>query len=111
VSNMSLTEKKCVPCEGGILPFTREKAEEYLKMVEGWNLIDGSIEREFQLKNFKEALAFINKVGNLAESEGHHPDVLLHSYRKVKLTLSTHVIRGLSLNDFILAAKIDMLER
>jgi len=111
VSAVSLAEKKCTPCEGGIPPFTREEAEEYLKRVEGWNLTDGTIEKDFQFKNFKEALAFINRVGDLAESEGHHPDILLHNYRRAKIMLSTHVIKGLSVNDFIMAAKTDKLER
>lgn len=108
---MSLTEKKCVPCEGGIPPFTKEEAKKYLKKVEVWALIDGAIEKKFQFIDFKHALSFVNKVGNLAESEGHHPDILLHQYRNVKMSLSTHAIKGISLNDFILAAKIDEIVR
>ncbi len=108
---MSLIEKKCVPCEGGIPPFTKAEAEKYLEKVEGWSLNDGAIEKEFQFTDFKHALSFVNKVGNLAESEGHHPDILLHQFNNVKISLSTHVIKGLSLNDFILAAKIDDIVR
>ena len=69
------------------------------------------IEKEYKFKNFKEALEFVNKVGELAESEGHHPDINLHGWNKVKLTLSTHAIGGLSENDFILASKIDRVRR
>lgn len=76
--------------------------------LSGWADFDERwIEKEYKFKNFKEALAFVNKVGDIAESEGHHPDINLHGWNKVKLTLSTHAISGLSENDFILASKID----
>ena len=106
-----LIQQKCVPCEGGTKPFTRTEFTQYLPSVPGWTAIndDKAIVRDFKFKNFKEALAFVNKVGELAESEGHHPDINLHNWRKVKLTLSTHAIGGLSINDFILAAKVDRL--
>lgn len=105
-----LTEQHCVPCEGGIPPLTRELAEPQLKDIPGWTLSDDakSISREFTFKDFPEALAFINKVGALAESEGHHPDIHWW-WNKVKLELSTHAINGLSSNDFILSAKINQL--
>ncbi len=107
---MDLTQKKCVACEGGVEPFTKEQAAEYLKETPGWRILpDGlKIEREFKFKNFKESMAFVNKVADLAESEGHHPDIHI-LYNHVHLELSTHAIGGLSENDFILAAKINRL--
>ncbi len=104
-----LKHKKCVPCEGGVKPLTPDEYGAYLRTeLDGWvDVNKKKIEKEYKFKNFKEALAFVNKVGELAESEGHHPDIYLFSWNKVKLTLSTHAIGGLSENDFILASKID----
>ena len=106
-----LSDKKCVACEGGIPPLTREEIAKYHPEVPEWKVANDelSISREFVFKNFKEALTFVNKVGTLAEEEGHHPDINLYAYKKVLITLSTHAIRGLSENDFILAAKINLL--
>ena len=105
-----LTKKKCEPCEGGILAMTRTEFTPYLEQVSEWIVIDEkALERDFSFKNFKEALAFINDVGAIAEEEGHHPDMFLHGWNKVKFTVSTHAVGGLSVNDFILAAKIDEL--
>ncbi len=104
-----LTKKHCVPCEGGTLPITKEYAAEYLERVPGWSSPDNlKIVKEFKFKDFKEAMAFINKVAEIAEAEGHHPDIYIF-YNKVRLELSTHAIHGLSENDFILAAKIDAI--
>jgi 4a-hydroxytetrahydrobiopterin dehydratase len=104
-----LTKKKCVPCEGGVPSFEPKHADEYLRYTSGWKTVDyKSIEREFFFKDFKEAMAFINKVAKIAESEGHHPDIYIF-YNKVRLANSTHAISGLSENDFILAAKINKL--
>lgn len=106
----NLTSHHCVPCEGGTLPLTREECSVYLDQVKEWTVLnDLVLEREFSLKNFKAALAFINKIGEVAESEGHHPDLLLHDYKKVTVTLTTHAIKGLSINDFVMASKIDQL--
>ena len=106
----NLTDKKCVPCEGGMKPLERNEFSKYLNDVPDWTVVeDKKIEKEFKFKTFKEALGFINKVGELAEEEGHHPDVYLHGYNKVKFTLSTHAIGGFSENDFIMAAKINTL--
>lgn len=83
-----------------------------LKEVENWILIDDKkIEKTFSFKNFKEALEFVNKVGEVAESEGHHPNIYIFSFNKVKIDLYTHNIDGLSENDFILASKIDDILR
>lgn len=104
-----LKDKKCVPCEGGVKPLTPDEYGAYLRTaISGWHDVDEKqIEKEYTCKDFKEALAFVNRVGALAESEGHHPDINLHGWNKVKLTLTTHAIGGLSENDFILASKID----
>lgn len=108
-----LTHQKCVPCEGGTKPLTREEFDVYIDQVKDWNVTtsDKKLEREFVFKNFKEALNFVNQIGAIAEQEGHHPDINLYNYKKVKITLSTHAIGGLSVNDFILAVKIDELEQ
>ena len=105
-----LSDKKCVPCEGGLDPMTREDFEVYLEQVVGWTIRDDKfIEREFQFKDFVEAMAWVNKVAEIAEAEGHHPDIYIHGWNNVKITLWTHAIGGLSINDFVVATKIDRL--
>ena len=103
---MNLEKQKCVPCEGGVEPLTKEEAEKLLTQVRGWKLDKNTIRKEFSFKDFKEAIGFVNKVAEIAESEGHHPDIMIW-YRVVTLVLTTHAINGLSINDFVLAAKID----
>ncbi len=107
---MDLTQKKCVVCEGAETPLIRAEAEIFLKQTPGWIISDDGkkISREFQFKDFRESMAFINKVAEIAESEGHHPDTHCF-YSRVKLELWTHAIDGLFENDFIVAAKIDQL--
>lgn len=106
----TLSQKHCIPCEGGVDPIKGEKLQYYLPAVPNWLVIDEmKIERDFAFKDFKEAMQFVNKIADLAESEGHHPDIFLHNWRKVKITLMTHKIKGLFDNDFILAVKIDNL--
>lgn len=105
-----LTQQKCIPCEGNVKALTREQFSHYLPMVPSWTVVkDIKIERDFKFKNFAEAIEFINKVAKIAEDEGHHPDIFLHNWNRVRLSLTTHVINGLFLNDFILASKIDQL--
>jgi 4a-hydroxytetrahydrobiopterin dehydratase len=105
-----LIKKHCVPCEGGVEPLKGEKLQYYLPAVPEWTLVQEiKIERDFALKDFKEALEFVNRVGRLAEDEGHHPDIFLHNWRKVKITLMTHKINGLFDNDFIMAVKLNSL--
>lgn len=105
-----LLQQHCVPCEGGVDPLKGEKLKALTPAVPDWNVVaEKELEKEFKFKNFKEALSFINKVGELAENEGHHPDIDLHNWNKVTLRLSTHAIHGLSENDFILAVKSDQL--
>lgn len=109
---MDLTQKHCVPCEGGTPPLPDEKEDELVQQTPEWLLIrDGThkITRQFKFKNFKEALTFVNKVGELAELEGHHPDIKI-VYNKVQLDLFTHAVGGLSENDFIMAAKINNIK-
>ncbi len=104
-----LTNKKCVPCEGGVPPLTREEAEKLLAQVsDKWRLGEKSISADFKFKDFKESMAFVGKVAEIAEAEGHHPNIQIN-YNKVKIELWTHSIGGLSENDFILAAKIDSI--
>jgi len=104
-----LTEKRCVPCEGGMPPLKKAEVEIFLSQVPGWSLNGKWITKEFKFKNFVAAMKFVNRVADLAEQEGHHPDIHIH-YNIVRLDLWTHAIDGLSENDFILAAKIDALK-
>ena len=103
--------KKCVPCEGGVDPLTKAKAEEYLGLVPGWVLAQDvkHISRELEFKDFVSAMVFINELAKLAEAEGHHPDIHLTSWNHVQVVLWTHAIGGLSDNDFILAAKANQI--
>ena len=107
---MDFTKQRCVPCEGGEKPFDKNETDKYLSMVKEWSVEEGKkIKKEFKFKDFKEALNFVNKVGDIAESENHHPNIYLYGWNKVRITLTTHAIKGLSINDFILASKIDKL--
>ncbi len=106
----NLADKKCVPCEGGVPPLTQAQWQGMLAEIPSWEVRDGIVLiREFTFKNFSTALAFVNRLGGLAEKEGHHPDIFLHDWNQVRVSCSTHAIGGLSENDFILAAKIDSL--
>lgn len=106
---MNLLDQKCVPCEGGVDPMTKADAESMRDFhVKDWEISYDAknISKKFKFKDFKEALEFVNKVGAIAESEGHHPDIEL-GWGKVNITLTTHAIGGLSQNDFIVAAKVN----
>ena len=106
---MSLFEQKCEPCRIGTPPLSLEESQALLtELSSEWHLENEHLVRQFRFADFKSALAFTNKVGNVAENEGHHPDILL-SWGRVKITLWTHKIKGLSKSDFILAAKIDKI--
>lgn len=108
----NLAQKHCVPCGGGVEPLKGEKLQYYLPAVPEWVLVkEQMLERDFALRNFKEAMALVNRIADLAEEEGHHPDIFLHNWRKVKITLMTHKIKGLFDNDFIMAVKINNLYR
>ena len=108
---MNLNSKKCVPCKIGTPKLKVIEIKSYSKKIkQGWNIIrNHHMEKEFKFKNFKEAMGFTNKVGKIAEEEGHHPDIHL-SWGKVKIIIYTHKINGLHENDFILAAKIDKIK-
>ena len=108
-----LLQKKCVPCEGGVIPFDVSKIHKYQKKVDGWDILKNEknifqLYKKYKFKNFLESQIFINRVGEISENEGHHPDISFGwGYAEIKIT--THAIEGLSENDFILAAKIDQL--
>lgn len=107
---MDLKSKKCVPCEGGIKPLDRTRADEFLRELKGWEPDEPrrALHKRLRFRDFAQTIAFMNRVAALAETEGHHPDIEIH-YNVLDLNLSTHAISGLSENDFILAAKIDAL--
>jgi len=109
---INLTSKKCIPCSVGAPTLDEDEIREFMKSLkEGWEVIDNKkLKKTYKFRNFKEALDFTNKVGALAEEEGHHPDIHL-SWGKVVIELWTHKIGGLHENDFILAAKIDEINR
>jgi 4a-hydroxytetrahydrobiopterin dehydratase len=109
VSN-DLLSKTCVPCRGGVPPLTTVEAEAYLEQAPGWALVDDGrcIERTFTFKNFKEAMDFVAGVGNLAEAEGHHPDIGF-GWGWAKVSWQTKKTKGLHENDFIMAAKTNRL--
>ncbi len=111
---MSLSKKHCLPCTLNTRKFNRKEAEKYLSEIKNWQLegnftpeAGDKISKNYSFKNFKDALAFINKVGDLAEQQNHHPNILIHSWNKVRLEIYTHKNNGLTQNDFILAKKID----
>jgi 4a-hydroxytetrahydrobiopterin dehydratase len=106
-----LVTKKCRPCEGGVDPYSPELAKEQLERLDGWYLThDGQrIRKDWTVKNFMAGMEFFQQVAEVAEDDGHHPDLHLEGYRNVSIELWTHAIGGLSENDFILAAKIDQL--
>ncbi|MCA9112192.1 MAG: 4a-hydroxytetrahydrobiopterin dehydratase [Planctomycetaceae bacterium] len=105
----SLNEKSCQPCEGGVSPLSRDEVEHLLQEVDGWELTKDRtrIVCYWKTKDFMAAIEFLLRVAEVAETEGHHPDVHLTGYRHVLIELTTHAIDGLSENDFILARKID----
>ena len=108
-----LSKKKCIACDGGIPPFDISEIHKYLKKVDGWNVKSNEnkshyLIKEFKFKDFAESQNFVNKVGNIAEAENHHPDISFGwGYCSVKIF--THAIKGLAESDFILAAKIDKI--
>ena len=107
-----LARKSCHPCEGGVPALSAPEVRDHLSAVPAWRLTDDHkrLRREWRVKDFATALDFFNRIGHLAEEEGHHPDLHLTGYRNVAIELTTHALDGLSENDFILAAKIDQLQ-
>ena len=108
-----LFEKKCVPCEGGVPALDISEIHKYQKKIDGWDVIKNEknihfLEKKFTFKNFLDSQDFVNQVGKISESEGHHPDISFGwGYCNVKIF--THAIKGLAESDFILAAKIDKI--
>ena len=106
---MSLATKHCVPCRGGVPALAGAELDKMKAQVEGWEVIDGHhITKSFAFPDFRSALASVNRIGETAEQEGHHPDIFL-TWGKVEVKIWTHKINGLTESDFILAAKIDEL--
>ena len=105
-------DKKCVPCEAGLNPLSAAEALKLLEQTPGWELDESGqkIIRDYTTKDFMAAVAFIQDIANVAEAEGHHPDLHLTGYRNLRVVLSTHSIGGLSANDFIVASKIGALK-
>jgi 4a-hydroxytetrahydrobiopterin dehydratase len=107
---MSLAEKSCVPCKGGTPPLKGQALEDLHREVPDWEVInEHHLKRAFKFPDFMKALAFVNKVGEVAEKEGHHPDILL-GWGKAEVTTWTHSVDGLTESDFILAAKVDRIK-
>jgi len=108
-----LLNKKCIPCESGVLPFDFSEIHKYQKKIDGWDVKSNKnkiyfLEKNFKFKNFLDSQNFINKVGEISEKENHHPDISF-GWGYAKIVVTTHAIEGLSENDFILAAKIDQI--
>ena len=108
-----LRQKKCKPCEGGTPAIPAAQARDYLQGLEGWELSEDAtlIRKTYLMKNFMAAVKLIDQIAEIAEAEDHHPDLHLTGYRKLTIELSTHAIKGLSENDFILASKIEALPK
>lgn len=105
-----LSQKHCVPCEGGTKPLSPDEYGSFFRTLSDWEDLENTkIQKTYKFSNFKEALTFVNKVGEIAEEEQHHPNIYLFGWNKVRITLTTHAIKGLSENDFIMASKIDEL--
>lgn len=110
---VDLIKKKCVPCEGGVIPFDISEIHKYQKKVDGWNLTKNEkniffLEKNFKFQNFKDSQNFVNNVGKISEEEGHHPDIIF-GWGYAKVQIFTHKIKGLVESDFILAAKINKI--
>jgi 4a-hydroxytetrahydrobiopterin dehydratase len=105
-----LAEGACTPCRGGVPPLTAEEARRYLAQVTDWTLLDDGrkIERTYRFENFREALGFVQRAGELAEAQGHHPDIAF-GWGYATVSLQTKKIKGLHENDFIMAAKLDRI--
>ncbi len=111
--NNDLLNKKCVPCEGGAIPFDISEIHKYQKKVDGWDIVKNNkdtylLEKNFRFEDFIKSQDFVNLVGKISEKEGHHPDIYF-GWGYAKINITTHAIEGLSENDFILAAKIDQI--
>lgn len=108
---MDLKNKSCVPCEEGAPTLTPDAVKRHLEQVSDWVAYDNStkIKKELVFENFKQTIEFVNKIAELAEQEGHHSNLYIYDFKKLRVELWTHKINGLHQNDFILASKIDDL--
>jgi 4a-hydroxytetrahydrobiopterin dehydratase len=106
---MKLADRRCAPCRAGTPPVEPERAQRLLAELVGWRLEGGRLRRALGFADFLAAVRFVDAVAALAEEQGHHPDLHLHDWNQLDVTLSTHAIGGLSDNDFVLAAHIDRL--
>ena len=104
-----LAKKSCADCAGELAKLTTQQVDDFMTQVPGWRAEGDFLRKTFEFKDFLSAMAFLNKVAEVAEAEGHHPDFRLHSWNKVDFEIQTHDIGGLSVNDFIVAAKIDQV--
>jgi 4a-hydroxytetrahydrobiopterin dehydratase len=106
---MALADQTCIPCRGGTPPLPPEETQSLARQVDGWAVVENHhLEKERRFPDFKTALAFVDAVGAVAEAQGHHPDIYL-AWGKVRVTIWTHKIDGLTESDFVLAAKIDRI--
>jgi 4a-hydroxytetrahydrobiopterin dehydratase len=106
-----LANKSCVPCRGGVPPLAGAELATLQKQLPGWDVVEGHhLKKVFQFPDFKQALAFVNKVGEIAEREGHHPEITF-TWGKAEVTTWTHAVNGMTESDFILAAKIDKIDK
>ena len=104
-----LASRQCVPCRGGVPPLPNEEITKLQAQLEGWEVVSGHhLRKEYKFEDFKETQVFVNRVGELAEEQGHHPDIC-YGWGRAEITIWTHKIDGLTESDFILAAKIDRL--
>jgi 4a-hydroxytetrahydrobiopterin dehydratase len=105
----NLANKSCVPCRGDVPPLGGDELAELSRQLPGWEVVEGHhLKKEFRFRNFREALDFVNRVGDLAEEQAHHPDIDF-GWGRVEITIFTHKIDGLTESDFVLAAKVDRL--
>lgn len=105
-----LASKRCIPCEGGVAPYTAAQAGDMLRQLKGWILEDGKLVKLFAFKDYYETMAFVNALAWISHREDHHPDLEV-GYNKCKVVYWTHAVGGLSENDFICAAKADQLSK
>ncbi len=104
-----LADRQCVPCKGGVPPLSSDEIAPLLAQLDGWTVVEGHhLEKQYKLENFVDALELMNRIGAIAEEQNHHPDIFL-AWGKVRVTIWTHKINGLTESDFIFAAKVDDL--
>ena len=109
MSESDLLEQHCVEYPAGTPPLPPEEVERYLALVPGWKLDDGVVRRALRFPDFRNLIGFVNRLAELAEAEQHHPDFLVYAYRRIRIDFATHSIGGLSLNDFIMAARVNQI--